>query len=104
MMSGYFCFTFIDFILENKFARTFSLIFNRTPTWCYKQATKLVVSQSVAGECGRPMKAHQMLTKGVNDKLSCPLKDYLNKLESYNVTSSINWYRVSYGKNVATVE
>nr|AQR55701.1 IL-1RI [Miichthys miiuy] len=65
----------------------------RTPTRCYKQATKLVVNESVAGECGRPMKAHQMVTKGVTDKLSCPLKDYMNKLDSYNITSSIKWYR-----------
>ncbi|XP_051260752.1 interleukin-1 receptor type 1 isoform X3 [Dicentrarchus labrax] len=65
----------------------------RTPTQCYKQATRLVVNQKVAGECGRPVKARQTLTKGVTDKLSCPLKDFMNTLDSYNITSSIKWYR-----------
>uniref|UniRef100_A0A8P4KEV1 Interleukin-1 receptor type 1 n=1 Tax=Dicentrarchus labrax TaxID=13489 RepID=A0A8P4KEV1_DICLA len=65
----------------------------RTPTQCYKQATRMVVNQTVAGECGRPVKARQTLTKGVTDKLSCPLKDFMNTLDSYNITSSIKWYR-----------
>lgn len=71
-------------------------MFDRTPSQCYRQATKLVVHQPVAGECGRPMKAFQMLTNGVTDTLSCPLKEYIKKLDSYNITSSIKWYRVSY--------
>lgn len=76
----------------------YSFLFNRTPTWCYRQSTKLVVDQPVAGECGRPRKAGQQLTKGVTDTLSCPLKDYIITLNSYNITSSIKWYKVSYGK------
>lgn len=73
------------------------LIFTRTPTWCYKQATKLVVDQPSA-ECGRLRKASQHLTNRVPDVLSCPLNDYVTKLDSYNVASSITWYRVSDGK------
>lgn len=65
----------------------------RTPSQCYMQATKLQVDQPVAGECGRPMKAVQPLTYGVWDTLSCPLTDYINKLDSYNISSSIKWYR-----------
>ncbi|KAM3862211.1 interleukin-1 receptor type 1-like [Diretmus argenteus] len=65
----------------------------RTPSWCYKQATKLEVDQPVAGECGRPRKANQPLTNGVNDKISCPLKDHMKKLDSYSVTSSIRWHK-----------
>ncbi|XP_042350518.1 interleukin-1 receptor type 1 [Plectropomus leopardus] len=65
----------------------------RTPYWCYRQATKLVVELPVAGECGRPRKARQILTMGVNDILSCPLRDYIGKLDSYNITSSIKWYK-----------
>ncbi|XP_044073753.1 interleukin-1 receptor type 1-like isoform X2 [Siniperca chuatsi] len=64
----------------------------RTPSWCYRQATKLVVELPVAGECGRPKKANQTLIMGVTDNLSCPLKHYINKLDSYNITSSIKWY------------
>uniref|UniRef100_A0A671VAS3 Zmp:0000000936 n=1 Tax=Sparus aurata TaxID=8175 RepID=A0A671VAS3_SPAAU len=65
----------------------------RTPTGCYRQATKLVVDEPVAGECGRPRKAGQTLNKGVTDMLSCPLKDYISTLDSYNITSSLKWYR-----------
>lgn len=79
--------------------RFHSFIFNRTATWCYRQVTKLVVDQPIAGECGRPKKAGQDLTKGVNDILSCPLKEYMSKLDSYNIISSIKWYKVSKGKD-----
>nr|XP_046259682.1 interleukin-1 receptor type 1 isoform X2 [Scatophagus argus] len=65
----------------------------RTPFWCYKQATKLVVEQPVTGECGRPRKVGQKLTKGVTDMLSCPLKKYIKKLDSYNIPSFLKWYR-----------
>ncbi|XP_029315436.1 interleukin-1 receptor type 1-like isoform X1 [Cottoperca gobio] len=65
----------------------------RTPSWCYRQATRLVVERPVAGECGRPRKAYQTLTNGVADTLSCPLKEYIDKLDSYNITSSLEWYR-----------
>lgn len=71
-------------------------MFNRTPSKCFKQATKMIVEEPAAGECGRPKKAHQRLSSGVTDMLSCPLRDYFSKLDSYNITSSIQWYRVSY--------
>lgn len=74
------------------------LILARTSTWCYKQATKLVVDLPDPGKCERPQKALQMLTNGVTGKLACPLKDYIDKLESYNISSSLKWYRVSNGK------
>ncbi|XP_030578725.1 interleukin-1 receptor type 1-like [Archocentrus centrarchus] len=66
---------------------------SRTPSHCYRQAAKLVVEERLPGECGRPRKALQELTKGANDSLSCPLGDHINKLRSYNITSSIKWYR-----------
>ncbi|XP_029702509.1 interleukin-1 receptor type 1 [Takifugu rubripes] len=64
----------------------------RTATWCYREFTKLVVEQPTE-ECGRPTKAYQHLTNGATDILACPLKVYMTKLDSYNVTSSIMWYR-----------
>lgn len=64
----------------------------RTPTRCYRQDTKLVVDLPVAGECGRPRKAGQKLTMRVTDTLVCPLKDYMKKLDSYNITSSVTWH------------
>lgn len=67
----------------------------RTPSECFRQATKLVVEAPVPGECGRPRKAVQPLTNRVTDILNCPLKDYIGKLDSYNVSSSVAWYRVS---------
>ncbi|XP_045910622.1 interleukin-1 receptor type 1-like [Micropterus dolomieu] len=65
----------------------------RTPSRCYRQATKLVVELPRNGECGRPRKADQILIEGVVDKLSCPLNSYIKTLESYNISSSIKWYR-----------
>ncbi|XP_028993172.1 interleukin-1 receptor-like 2 [Betta splendens] len=65
----------------------------RTPFWCYKQATKLVVNLTVTGECGRPLRSNQPLTSGVSDRLACPLPDYITKLRSYNITTSLVWYR-----------
>ncbi|XP_008299808.1 interleukin-1 receptor type 1 [Stegastes partitus] len=65
----------------------------RTPSRCYMQATKLVVELPLPGECGRPQKAYQTLTKGASDTLHCPLSDYINKLDSYKISSSIQWYR-----------
>lgn len=67
----------------------------RTPSWCYIQTTKLIVELAVSGEYGRPRKAHQQLTKGVNDFLSCPLMSYIRTLDSYSISSSITWYRGS---------
>ncbi|XP_074551730.1 interleukin-1 receptor type 1-like isoform X2 [Halichoeres trimaculatus] len=78
----------------------------RTPSCCYMQATKLVVDAPVAGDCGRPQKALQSLTKGVTDFLSCPLLDHINKLKSYDVSPSIQWYRgcepIEYGSGKYT--
>ncbi|XP_042283254.1 interleukin-1 receptor type 1-like isoform X2 [Thunnus maccoyii] len=65
----------------------------RTPTQCYRQTTRLEVNQPDAGKCVRPHKADQMLTNGVNSNLFCPLKDKIKKLDSYNITSSIKWYK-----------
>ncbi|XP_035764907.1 interleukin-1 receptor type 2-like [Neolamprologus brichardi] len=65
----------------------------RTPSHCYRQASRLVVEEKLTGECGRPRKADQLLTKGVTDNLSCPLRNEMNKLNSYNISSSIKWYR-----------
>ncbi|XP_034549104.1 interleukin-1 receptor type 1-like isoform X2 [Notolabrus celidotus] len=65
----------------------------RTPSQCYMQATKLVVDAPVVGDCGRPRKGYQTLTKGATDVLSCPLSDHINKLESYSISSSVQWYR-----------
>ncbi|XP_017285669.1 interleukin-1 receptor type 1 [Kryptolebias marmoratus] len=65
----------------------------RTISKCYMQSTKLEVNLPVSGECGRPLKTCQDLTKGVSDILNCPLKDYIDKLESYNIPSSLKWYK-----------
>ncbi|XP_063355300.1 interleukin-1 receptor type 2-like [Pelmatolapia mariae] len=65
----------------------------RTPSHCYRQASRLVVEERATGECGMPRKADQLLTKGVTDNLSCPLRNEMNKLNSYNIPSSIKWYR-----------
>lgn len=69
--------------------------FTRTSTWCYKQTTTLVVEPPVLAECRRPRTAHQMLTNGVNAFLTCPLRDCMDKLKSYNVSYSLKWYKVS---------
>ncbi|XP_071337423.1 interleukin-1 receptor type 2-like [Trachinotus anak] len=65
----------------------------RTPFQCYMQATSLVVDLPVAGECGRPRQFVQTITSGVWDTLSCRLKEYINKLDSYNISSSLKWYK-----------
>ncbi|KAM4558124.1 interleukin-1 receptor type 1-like isoform 1-T3 [Odontesthes bonariensis] len=65
----------------------------RTPSRCYMQSTKLVVELPAAGECGRPRKAFQTLTNEAWETLSCPLQDYIDKLDSYNITSTTKWYK-----------
>uniref|UniRef100_UPI003AAF47E1 interleukin-1 receptor type 2-like n=1 Tax=Centroberyx gerrardi TaxID=166262 RepID=UPI003AAF47E1 len=65
----------------------------RTASHCYRQATMLVVDEPLAGECGRPMKAIQMLTNGMTDTLSCPLRDYMKKLDNYSVPFTLKWYK-----------
>lgn len=54
-----------------------------------------MVEQAVLGDCSRPRTAHQPLTNGVNGFLSCPLRDCMDKLDSYNVPYSLQWYKVS---------
>lgn len=76
------------------------VFFYRTPFQCYRQAMKLEVDLLFTGQCERPKKAEQTLISGVNDKLSCPLREYIDKLNSYNVTTSLMWYRVSYEKSL----
>uniref|UniRef100_A0A3Q2EBQ2 Zmp:0000000936 n=2 Tax=Cyprinodon variegatus TaxID=28743 RepID=A0A3Q2EBQ2_CYPVA len=65
----------------------------RTPAQCYMQSTKLVVNMPIDGECGRPLKAYQVLTKDLSDTLHCPLRDYMDKLDSYGISSSVTWYK-----------
>lgn len=65
----------------------------RTPSRCFTLTTELVVELPAAGACERPQKANQMLTKGAADHVSCPLSDQISKLRSYNISSSIKWYR-----------
>ncbi|XP_047226008.1 interleukin-1 receptor type 1-like isoform X3 [Girardinichthys multiradiatus] len=65
----------------------------RTPSQCYMQSTKLLVDLPVAGECGRPQKACQELTEGVADTLNCPLREYIDTLDSYGIRSSLKWYK-----------
>ncbi|KAK1903429.1 Interleukin-1 receptor type 1 [Dissostichus eleginoides] len=65
----------------------------RTPSGCYRQNTRLIVELPVLEKCGRPRKAGQTITKGVTDYLSCPLKEYISKLNSYNTTYSLMWYK-----------
>ncbi|KAI4798991.1 hypothetical protein KUCAC02_019335 [Chaenocephalus aceratus] len=62
-----------------------------TPSGCYRQNTRLIVELPVPGECGRPRKAGQTITKGVTDYLGCPLKEYISKLNSYKTTYSLMW-------------
>uniref|UniRef100_G3N8T9 Zmp:0000000936 n=1 Tax=Gasterosteus aculeatus aculeatus TaxID=481459 RepID=G3N8T9_GASAC len=81
---------FLDLTMEDS-GEYVSIV--RTPSECFSQATKLVVEAPVPGECGRPRKAVQPLTNRVTDILNCPLKDYIGKLDSYNVSSSVAWYR-----------
>ncbi|KAM4731485.1 interleukin-1 receptor type 2-like isoform 1-T1 [Anableps anableps] len=64
----------------------------RTPSQCYMQSTKLVMDHP-SGECGRSKKAYVTLTEGVADTVSCPLGDYIDKLDSYDISSSVNWYK-----------
>ncbi|CAG5865295.1 unnamed protein product [Menidia menidia] len=54
----------------------------RTPSRCYMQSTLLVVELPAAGQCERPRKADQTLTKGASDMLSCPLQDVITKLDN----------------------
>ncbi|XP_029981386.1 interleukin-1 receptor type 1 isoform X2 [Sphaeramia orbicularis] len=65
----------------------------RTPSHCYRQVTNLTVEEPDAGECARPRRAKQNMTSGVTNKLSCPLMDYIEKLNSYDIRSSITWHK-----------
>ncbi|XP_024142873.2 interleukin-1 receptor type 1 [Oryzias melastigma] len=63
----------------------------RTPSRCFMQSTKLVVEPPIPGECGKPQKAYQELQAGVAHLLNCPLMDYIQKLKSYDISSTITW-------------
>ncbi|XP_033965225.1 interleukin-1 receptor type 1-like isoform X2 [Pseudochaenichthys georgianus] len=76
----------------------------RTRSGCYRQNTRLIVELPVPGECGRPRKAGQQITKGVTDYLGCPLKEYISKLNSYNTTYSLMWYNHKYNGCVPIVD
>ncbi|XP_043988800.1 interleukin-1 receptor type 1-like isoform X2 [Gambusia affinis] len=65
----------------------------RTPSQCYMQSIMLVMKLPEAGECGRPMKAHTSLTKDVADRVNCLLGGYVEKLDSYGISSSVKWYK-----------
>ncbi|KAM8857835.1 interleukin-1 receptor-like 2 isoform 1-T2 [Synchiropus picturatus] len=65
----------------------------RTPTDCYRQVTQMVVERPLAGQCGRPQKAPQILTNEATDSVSCPLKEYITTLDRHSIASSITWYR-----------
>lgn len=64
-----------------------------TPQQCYRQQTILVVDQPPVSRCGRPRTAGQRMTRRVTDRVSCPLRDYINKLDSYGVSYSLTWYK-----------
>ncbi|KAJ4933546.1 hypothetical protein JOQ06_030372 [Pogonophryne albipinna] len=76
----------------------------RTPSGCYRQNTMLIVELPVPGECGRPRKAGQTITKGVTDYLGCPLKEYISKLKSYKTNFSLMWYNHRYNGCVLIVD
>ncbi|KAM4730691.1 interleukin-1 receptor-like 2 [Anableps anableps] len=65
----------------------------RTPSQCYRQSVKLVMDLPVAGECGRPRKFPRNLSNGLMNSLTCPLRNYVKKLDSYGINSSFNWYK-----------
>ncbi|RVE58407.1 hypothetical protein OJAV_G00208820 [Oryzias javanicus] len=65
----------------------------RTPSRCFMQSIKLVVDTPIPGECGKPQKAYQELQAGVSHLLNCPLMDYIQKLKSYNISSTIKWFK-----------
>ncbi|CAJ1079099.1 interleukin-1 receptor type 1-like [Xyrichtys novacula] len=65
----------------------------RTPFQCFRQDIKLVMNQPGAEGCGRLKKSFQNLTNGDNGQLSCPLKDYIEKLRSYNIALTSKWYK-----------
>ncbi|TNN36061.1 Interleukin-1 receptor-like 2 [Liparis tanakae] len=68
----------------------------RTPTGCYRQATRLQVERPAAG-CGRPRSSQQTLTDGVTDMLKCPLVAYMEQLQRHHAASQLTWYRVNPG-------
>ncbi|XP_061923400.1 interleukin-1 receptor type 1-like [Entelurus aequoreus] len=63
----------------------------RSGSGCYKLSTELLVERQGDGECWRPRKAPQVLTVGVTDTLSCPLKDVMKKLDGYGVPYAVSW-------------
>ncbi|XP_019736218.1 interleukin-1 receptor type 1 isoform X2 [Hippocampus comes] len=71
----------------------YQCVLRTSTSGCFKQSTRLVVERPLRGECGRPRKAFQVLTVGVTDTLSCPIKEVFKTLRSYGVRASVTWYR-----------
>ncbi|XP_057708505.1 interleukin-1 receptor-like 2 isoform X1 [Corythoichthys intestinalis] len=71
----------------------YQCVIRTSSSGCYKLSTRLVVDVPVHGECGRPRTSSQVITVGVTDTLSCPVKDVLNELRSYGAPASVTWYR-----------
>uniref|UniRef100_A0AAV2JYP1 Ig-like domain-containing protein n=1 Tax=Knipowitschia caucasica TaxID=637954 RepID=A0AAV2JYP1_KNICA len=63
-----------------------------TPDACYRQQTKMVVDVALSS-CGRPRTTGKSLSKGVTDRLSCPLKGLMQTLNRYGVEYSLTWYK-----------
>ncbi|KAL0963697.1 hypothetical protein UPYG_G00309720 [Umbra pygmaea] len=61
----------------------------RTPSGCFKQSLLLNVNQSNPDTCSRPYKAEQHLTNKASGLLSCPLTNYMEKVNNY----SLQWYK-----------
>uniref|UniRef100_A0A8C1TLX4 Zmp:0000000936 n=2 Tax=Cyprinus carpio TaxID=7962 RepID=A0A8C1TLX4_CYPCA len=61
----------------------------RTVNECYKQATGLVVTEMTSENCVRPQWGVQRISAHVNDLLVCPLRRYLESVDS----PSIQWYK-----------
>ncbi|XP_053352583.1 interleukin-1 receptor type 1 isoform X1 [Clarias gariepinus] len=62
----------------------------RTPEKCYKQVKVLVVDEMAPGACRRPRAAVQRMNSDTNDDLRCPLRDYVDLVDSF----SIDWYKL----------
>ncbi|KAK6315265.1 hypothetical protein J4Q44_G00147940 [Coregonus suidteri] len=61
----------------------------RLPSQCYKKPALLIVNHTNPEECGRPEKAHQVLTNKATGFLNCPLSDHIREVDNY----SIQWYK-----------
>lgn len=79
---------FINYICRLQFHLSY---LNRTPSQCYKQATVLVVEENTSELCERPKASIQQVDAGLTGLLSCPLRRYSKRVDSY----SIQWYKVN---------